>query len=170
MTKISKTIKKTRAAKGLTQDTLAERLFVSRQTVSSWENDRTQPDIEMLKRLSEALEISIEELIYGDKPRTDENEPNANSKKTLIIVFSVVASALIGTGLLLIFVTGWEKFPIALKTVFSFAPMLAGQAAAVFTYLKRRESTAFREGAAVVWRSYCNGGNGQQHLRAEQRV
>ena len=46
--KISKNIKKLRAEQGLTQDTLAERINVTRQAISSWETCRTQPDAQML--------------------------------------------------------------------------------------------------------------------------
>lgn len=65
MSKISKNIKRLRNEKGFTQDLLAEKLHITRQAVSSWENDRTQPDIDMLEKLSEVFGISIEELIYG---------------------------------------------------------------------------------------------------------
>ena len=68
--KISKNLKRLRSEKGITQEQLAEMLFISRQSVSSWENDRTQPDIEMLEKLAEVFDISIEELIYGAKQRT----------------------------------------------------------------------------------------------------
>lgn len=150
MSKVSKTIKKLRVAQGLTQDALAEKLFVARQTVSSWENDRTQPDIEMLKMLSDIFGVSVEELIYGEKRRTDPNAENDKTRKILTTVFAVLASALVGVGLVLIFVAGWENFPIALKTVFAFVPMLAGQAAALYTYIKRRNSVSWREGASVL--------------------
>ena len=70
MSKISKNIKQLRTQRGLTQDTLAEKISVTRQAVSSWENDRTQPDLEMLSRLAEVLEVSFEELIYGKKRNT----------------------------------------------------------------------------------------------------
>ena len=66
MTKISKTIKKLRTANGLTQDSLAQKLFVTRQTVSSWETGRTRPDIEMLTKLSLFFGVTTEELIYGE--------------------------------------------------------------------------------------------------------
>lgn len=151
MAKVSKTIKKLRVSHSLTQDALAEKLFVSRQTVSSWENDRTQPDIEMLKTLSDVFDVTVEEIIYGEKRKTDPNAENAKKRKILTIVFSVLASLFVGVGLVLIFVTGWEKFPLPLKTVFAFAPMLAGQAAALYTYLKHRESIAWRECASVLW-------------------
>lgn len=50
MTKISKNIKRLRTSKGMSQDALAEKLFISRQAVSSWENDRTQPDVDKIGR------------------------------------------------------------------------------------------------------------------------
>lgn len=151
MTKVSKNLKKFRMAKNLTQDTLAEKLFVTRQTISGWENDRTQPDIEMLCKISEVLEVSVEDLIYGEKRYATPEEKTQSRKRSLIIIFSIIASVLTGTGLILIFITCWEMLPFALKGVFAFIPMLAGQAAAIFTYLKHKDSAAWREGASVLW-------------------
>ena len=65
MASISKNIKRLRTAQKLTQEQLAVQLNVTRQTISSWENDRTQPDINMLAALSTALNTDIEDLIYG---------------------------------------------------------------------------------------------------------
>ena len=67
MAKVSKNIKKLRTDKKMTQDALAEKINVTRQTISSWENDRTQPDIDMLVLLANAFDIGVEELIYGEK-------------------------------------------------------------------------------------------------------
>lgn len=67
---VGKNIKKFREAKELTQDALAEKLNVTRQAVSNWENNKTQPDIETLHNIAMQLEVSIEELIYGEnKPK-----------------------------------------------------------------------------------------------------
>lgn len=63
---VGRNIKKFREEKGLTQDRLAATLNVTRQTLSSWETGRTQPDIDTLHSLSLALEVSVEELIYGE--------------------------------------------------------------------------------------------------------
>lgn len=151
MTKVSKNIRKIRTAKNLTQDDLAQKLFVTRQTVSGWENGRTQPDIETLCKLSEIFGVPVEDLIYGEKRFNTAEEKAQSSKRTLIIIFSIIASVLMGTGLILIFVTYWTNFPVPLQTVFSFVPMLAGQAAAVYTFIKHRDSVAWREGASVLW-------------------
>ena len=51
-TSIPKNIKRLRQQAGLTQEQLAEKLFVTRQTVSLWENGKTQPDIETLERIA----------------------------------------------------------------------------------------------------------------------
>lgn len=151
MTKVSKNLKKIRTSKNLTQDALANKLYVTRQTVSGWENGRTQPDIEMLVKIAEILQVDVEEIIYGEKRFKNEEEKKQNTKRILTAIFSIIASILIAVGLILIFVTGWEKFPEALKAVCAFVPMLAGQAAAVYTYIRHRDSIAWREGASVLW-------------------
>ena len=60
-------IRTERKRAGLSQDQLAERLHVTRQTMSNWEGGNSQPDIESLTALAEALAVPIERLIYqGD--------------------------------------------------------------------------------------------------------
>ena len=49
---ISNQIKKRRTDMGLSQEELAERIYVSRQTISNWETDKTYPDIQSLLLLS----------------------------------------------------------------------------------------------------------------------
>ena len=48
----------------MSQEELAQKLFVSRQAVSSWENNRTQPDLDMIKKISELFDVEVEELLY----------------------------------------------------------------------------------------------------------
>lgn len=55
-----------RAAAGMSQDDLAARVYVSRQTISSWENGKTYPDVQSLLLLSEIFDTSIDDLIKGD--------------------------------------------------------------------------------------------------------
>lgn len=56
-------IKKLREKSHLTQEQMAERLLVSRQAVSRWENGETQPDTESLKLLSKEFNVSINTLL-----------------------------------------------------------------------------------------------------------
>lgn len=56
-------IKKLREKNGFTQEQMAERLMISRQAVSRWENGETQPDTESLKLLSKEFNVSINTLL-----------------------------------------------------------------------------------------------------------
>lgn len=65
MSPVSKHIKRLRLQEGLTQEALAEKLFVSRQTISNWETGKSQPDLETLVQIAEALKTDATVLIYG---------------------------------------------------------------------------------------------------------
>lgn len=62
----SKQLKKYRELKGYSQEVLAEKIYVTRQTISKWENDKSYPDIHNLIALSILFEISLDELVKGD--------------------------------------------------------------------------------------------------------
>ncbi len=64
--KLSGQIKKYRDQLGLSQEELAEKIFVTRQSISNWENDKTYPDLQSLLRLSDLFGLSLDELIKGD--------------------------------------------------------------------------------------------------------
>ena len=59
-------IKRRREAVGLSQEELAEQLYVTRQTLSNWETGKTYPDINSLLRLSAIFHVSLDELVKGD--------------------------------------------------------------------------------------------------------
>ena len=67
---VGKNIKRYRENKKMTQDDLAAKLGVTRQAISNWETEKTQPDIETLQKISQILEVSIEEMIYEEKRQT----------------------------------------------------------------------------------------------------
>ena len=64
-TTLGKRIAALRREKGLKQDELAEKLGVSAQAVSKWENDQTCPDISLLPSLAKTLGVSVDELLSG---------------------------------------------------------------------------------------------------------
>lgn len=76
-------IKQFRKAKGMSQDTLAEALFVTRQTVSNYETGHSNPDLDMLQRIADTLQVELTWLLYG-RPVTAEKQ--ASKKKTVILV------------------------------------------------------------------------------------
>lgn len=63
---LGKQIKKHRQKVQLSQEKLADRVYVSRQTISNWENDKSYPDVNSLVLLSEIFQISLDNLIKGD--------------------------------------------------------------------------------------------------------
>ena len=63
---LGKQIKMHRQEVHLSQEELANRVYVSRQTISNWENDKSYPDVNSLVLLSEIFQISLDNLIKGD--------------------------------------------------------------------------------------------------------
>lgn len=151
MAKVSKNIKKLRNENKMTQGELADKINVTRQTVSSWENDRTQPDIDMLELLAEAFGTGIEELIYGEKRNIGLEAPKPDRRKAMNIVFATLGSLLSATGLIIIIVSFWDMLPDAFLAFLSFLPLLIGGTIAAWAYAKKKNSIGWSEGASVAW-------------------
>ncbi len=81
-----------RKNKGLTQDDFAKQLDVTAQAVSKWENDLSCPDILLLPKISDILEVEIEELLTGSTKKAKHQKFSAadNSKLKLKINISPV--------------------------------------------------------------------------------
>lgn len=94
MNEVARNIKKCRLSQHMTQEDLAEKMFVTRQTISNWETGKSQPDLDSLKRLSVHFDVDITELIYGIK-----KEPFQRFQKKYIaaacISLAVVAAVII---------------------------------------------------------------------------
>ena len=59
-------IKQYRATRGWNQDDLAEKAYVTRQTISNWENDKSYPDLQSLLLLGNLFGVSLDQLVKGD--------------------------------------------------------------------------------------------------------
>ncbi len=114
-----------RKVKGLNQIQLGELLNVSNRTVSKWEKGDGFPDITILPRLSEVLEVTIDELLTGEKPAVQIAEHTEYERKRLmknykgcliVAVFAAVFSAVLGSvteiyciwAFPILFYTHWE--------------------------------------------------------------
>ena len=93
MKDIGKNIRALREQKGLTQEELAGRLFVTRQTLSNYETGRTRPDLDMLERLSQELDQELTTLIYG--PPTSKAQRQQQRRLLWGGVLTVLALALV---------------------------------------------------------------------------
>ena len=81
----SQKLQNLRKQKGLTQEELAESLFVSRTAISKWESGRGYPSIDSLKAIADFFSVTIDDLLSGDplpavgKKKNDQNNPTFNS-------------------------------------------------------------------------------------------
>lgn len=126
-------LKNIRRQKGLSQEELAERLHVVRQTVSKWEKGLSVPDADILIRIAEIFETSVSTLL-GDtvEPSEDKNiiaqkleqlnillaEKNRRSRRIWKVVAIILISIAVMTILLIIF---------SIAGLLSLAPVITGQ-------------------------------------------
>ena len=98
---IGQKLKQTRMAAGFTQESIAEQIGVSRQTISNWENDRSYPDIISVIALSNLYSISLDELLKEDvkmvkylKESTDVVKSRQKLSKLVLVAAYLVIWAL----------------------------------------------------------------------------
>lgn len=138
-------IKEHRAARGLSQEDLAARIYVSRQTVSNWETDKTYPDVESLMLLSVLFETTIDELIKGDVEAMQKTVSN-EFKKMMLLSWGGVAVVAVGTVALVAGVEAWG-WGVAPSLIIA-ALLYAIGAAMVFTSIhlqKKHDLYTYRE-------------------------
>lgn len=90
MIEFGEKIKHLREEKGMTQQTMADRLFVTRQAVSRWESSSRYPDIYTTKKIADLLNISIDELLSGEELREHINKAPVLEKKTEHIIQTII--------------------------------------------------------------------------------
>ena len=112
-------IRSLRKARGLSQEEVAQRLHITRQTLSKWENGLSVPDAQLLLKLAEILEVSVAQLLEGSTETNEEEqdtvaeqlerlnlllaERNRRSRRIWRIVAGVLIGAVVLTALTLLF-------------------------------------------------------------------
>ena len=79
---IGKKLKEARQMSGLTQENVAEKLNVSRQTISNWETEKFYPEILYVLQLSDLYQVSLDELLKGDERLIQHLEDSTNVVKS----------------------------------------------------------------------------------------
>ena len=79
---IGKKLKNARIEAGLPQEKAAEKIDVSRQTISNWENEKSYPDIISVIALSDLYSVSLDELLKGDQKMAEHLEESTNVVKS----------------------------------------------------------------------------------------
>ena len=111
---LSKQIKKYRTEANLSQEELADKIYVSRQTISNWENEKNYPDIKSLVLMSEVFQVSLDNLVKGDlermKKEIDTQEYAKFQKDSTIFTVLFIALLIVPIPLVML----WKWFGMAL--------------------------------------------------------
>lgn len=107
--KIGQKLKSKRMEAKISQEELAQRIGVSRQTISSWENDRSYPDIGSILKLSDLYGLSVDELLREDQGLREHMEKTARWTRTCWNVLYELAILMLPVGHLIIYF----GFPVA---------------------------------------------------------
>ena len=84
----------------MSQEDFAEIFNVTRQTISSWENSKSYPDIETLIKMSDKFNVSLDILLKGDKKMIKNIDENVkNNKKIIIILITIIIALAIAFGI-----------------------------------------------------------------------
>ena len=91
---IGKKLKDARMKSGFTQEAVAEKINVSRQTISNWENEKSYPDIISVIALSDLYSISLDDLLKGDREMMEHLEECTNVvKSTQKLIGAIILNA-----------------------------------------------------------------------------
>lgn len=100
---ISKCIKDARQNNNISQESLAEQLGVSRQTISSWENRKSYPDLVSIIKMSDIFNISLDKMLKEDKKLVNNMQEKMDTvKSNKSIVFTILFAIIIFGGIYLI--------------------------------------------------------------------
>jgi len=103
MNAVGSHIRKLRRRHNMTQQALADRLNVTRQAVSQWENGNTRPDLDTLAAIAGVFGVDVTEVIYGEKKKEASGPDQARRKRYLkwLIVFGGLSLVMLGLNLFL---------------------------------------------------------------------
>lgn len=91
-------IKQYRSTHGWNQDDLAEKMYVTRQTISNWENDKSYPDLQSLLLLGSLFGVSLDQLVKGDieimQKAIDQQDIRAVNRNAALMTAFVILAAL----------------------------------------------------------------------------
>ena len=129
---IGKKLKNARVQSGMTQENVAEKIYVSRQTISNWENERSYPDVHNLIMLCDIYSVSLDDLMKGDIETMKKEVANTTLNKSPQDAIQLIQSGLVMIIGLLIAVTGLIITLNGGSTLWGYALMIIGAALACF--------------------------------------
>ena len=166
---ISNQIKTRREAMGLSQEQLAEKLYVSRQTISNWERDKTYPDVQSLLMLSVLFDTSIDTLVKGDVTVMEEaveRDRKRMGARMVRLAVLMLALLVLAFALILSPAFAWMEGTWGMGVAATVASLPAIAALAVSTILDRIK----RENDLVTYREILAFMNGETDIERDPRA
>lgn len=137
----------------LSQEELADKVFVSRQTISNWENDKNYPDIKSLVLMSEVFHVSLDHLVKGDlermKKEIDKQEYAEFQKNSNIFSILFVALLIVPVPLVMIFEWLGLVFYIGLYAIGMYYAIKIEKYKKKYDIQTYKEIVAFTEGKSL---------------------
>ena len=112
-----------RKSKGISQEELADRIGVSRQSVSKWESEQSLPDAEKIVLLSDFFDVTTDYILKGIEPVAD--EPAKKKEKPNAGVFSIAGTAFNCMGIVVSAMV-WHEEQVAAATAIGFIFLIMG--------------------------------------------
>ena len=146
-------IKKYRNDLSLSQDALAQKVYVSRQTISNWENDKSYPDVNSLILLSNVFNTSIDNLVKGDieSMREEIKKEDRMEVEKLGGIFGILLLAAVVTPIPLVYFLKFVGVAIwvLLYVVTMYVCILVEKKKKQFSIKTYKEITAFMDGVRL---------------------
>ena len=124
---LGENLKRLRIERGLSQEEVAQKLFVSRQSVSKWENDVAEPGVENLKALARLYGVTVDVLVGAEGADGSAGPEQAAAQKKGSRDLDLYIMVLLGRAALVVFFGAlfWSKYTVVVFP-FDLAVMIAG--------------------------------------------
>lgn len=123
--KIGDKLRQARLKKNMTQEEVAGKIFVSRQSISNWENNKTYPDIGNVIALSDLYEISLDELLKGSDSFMKHLEESTDLVKSNKKLIGIIILALL-TMIIIALFTEFMPERLNMVAIFTLSIILTG--------------------------------------------
>ena len=144
---IGNTIRNLRTESEMSQEELAEKVFVSRQTISNWENDKFYPDVQSLAIIADIFGTSIDDLVKGDLSMMEMKTAGQHAR--LLKRDAVIYTALLAIALLVMLVA------FSLENWLAFAAGTLTYAVSMYAIVNLKMRFELRTYSEIV--AFCNG-------------
>lgn len=104
----------------------------------------------LLKDLEELVSAGIIPAETAKQIESYYQKKNENTPNRFPVILAILGAILVGSGIVLLIAHNWDELSKTLRTIIAFLPLLLGQGLSLFTILRKKDNTAWRESSAVI--------------------